>query len=47
MINGQEFCKEEELMKSVYGVFVSYIEIYNNYIYELLEEMPLDPIKPK
>ena len=32
---------------SSYTVFVSYIEIYNNYIYDLLEEMPFDPIKPK
>lgn len=27
-----------------YAVFVSYIEIYNNYIYDLLEELPYDPI---
>lgn len=27
-----------------YGVFVSYVEIYNNYIYDLLEELPYDPI---
>ena len=25
-------------------MFVSYIEIYNNYIYDLLEELPIDPI---
>ncbi|XP_076011368.1 kinesin-like protein KIF23 isoform X2 [Genypterus blacodes] len=30
-----------------YSVFVSYIEIYNNYIYDLLEEAPFDPIRPK
>ncbi|XP_067136439.1 kinesin-like protein KIF23 [Centruroides vittatus] len=30
-----------------YAVFVSYIEIYNNYIYDLLEDIPIDPIKPK
>ncbi|XP_050007917.1 kinesin-like protein KIF23 isoform X12 [Alexandromys fortis] len=48
MINVQEFCKAEEIDEdSVYGVFVSYIEIYNNYIYDLLEEVQLDPIKPK
>jgi len=35
------------LLEGVYGVFVSYIEIYNNYIYDLLEEVPFDPIKPK
>ncbi|XP_016001249.1 kinesin-like protein KIF23 isoform X6 [Rousettus aegyptiacus] len=48
MINLQEFCKAEDVDEdSVYGVFVSYIEIYNNYIYDLLEEVPFDPIKPK
>ncbi|XP_048649430.1 kinesin-like protein KIF23 isoform X3 [Marmota marmota marmota] len=48
MINVQEFCKAGEVDEdSVYGVFVSYIEIYNNYIYDLLEEVPFDPIKPK
>ncbi|XP_069899110.1 kinesin-like protein KIF23 isoform X4 [Dipodomys merriami] len=48
MINVQEFCKAEEVDEdSVYGAFVSYFEIYNNYIYDLLEEVPFDPIKPK
>lgn len=48
MINVQEFCKAEEVDEdSVYGVFVSYIEIYNNYLYDLLEEVQFDPIKPK
>ncbi|XP_018108829.1 kinesin-like protein KIF23 isoform X10 [Xenopus laevis] len=48
MINIQEHCKVEDVDEdSVYSVFVSYIEIYNNYIYDLLEEIPLDPIKPK
>ncbi|XP_067358684.1 kinesin-like protein KIF23 isoform X2 [Channa argus] len=32
---------------SCYSVFVSYIEIYNNYIYDLLEEIQEDAIKPK
>ncbi|XP_029008411.1 kinesin-like protein KIF23 isoform X2 [Betta splendens] len=32
---------------SCYSVFVSYIEIYNNYIYDLLEENQDDAIKPK
>ncbi|KAJ0036172.1 hypothetical protein NQD34_004849 [Periophthalmus magnuspinnatus] len=32
---------------SCYSVFVSYIEIYNNEIYDLLEEAPFDPIRPK
>ena len=27
-----------------YAVFVSFVEIYNNYIYDLLEELPYDPI---
>lgn len=30
-----------------YTIFVSYIEIYNNLVYDLLEETPIDPIKPK
>ncbi|XP_019333376.2 kinesin-like protein KIF23 isoform X9 [Alligator mississippiensis] len=48
MINVQDHCKVEEVDEdSVYSVFVSYIEIYNNYIYDLLEEIPYDPIKPK
>lgn len=29
---------------NIYAVFVSYIEIYNNYVYDLLEELPHDPI---
>ncbi|XP_034542255.1 kinesin-like protein KIF23 isoform X11 [Notolabrus celidotus] len=32
---------------SSYSIFVSYIEIYNNYIYDLLEENQEDAIKPK
>ena len=32
---------------SSYAVFVSYIEIYNNYVYDLLDDTPIDPIKPK
>ncbi|NXV28261.1 KIF23 protein, partial [Rissa tridactyla] len=48
MINVQDQCKVEEVDEdNVYCVFVSYIEIYNNYIYDLLEEAPFDPIKPK
>ncbi|XP_069480325.1 kinesin-like protein KIF23 isoform X7 [Ambystoma mexicanum] len=48
MINVLDHCKVEEVDEdSVYSVFVSYIEIYNNYIYDLLEEVPYDPIKPK
>ncbi|XP_061451507.1 kinesin-like protein KIF23 isoform X9 [Rhineura floridana] len=48
MINVQDNCKVEEVDEdNVYSVFVSYIEIYNNYIYDLLDESPFDPIKPK
>ncbi|XP_060031607.1 kinesin-like protein KIF23 isoform X1 [Erinaceus europaeus] len=48
MLTVREFCKVDEVDEdSVYGVFVSYVEIYNNYIYDLLEEAPLDPVKPK
>ncbi|XP_060116133.1 kinesin-like protein KIF23 isoform X1 [Heteronotia binoei] len=48
MINVQDNCKLEDVDEdNVYSVFVSYIEIYNNYIYDLLDEAPLDPIKPK
>uniref|UniRef100_A0A8C9TSA5 Kinesin-like protein n=1 Tax=Scleropages formosus TaxID=113540 RepID=A0A8C9TSA5_SCLFO len=48
MINPGETCKAEGVDEdSSYSVFVSYIEIYNNYIYDLLEEGPIDPIKPK
>ncbi|NXO91201.1 KIF23 protein, partial [Certhia brachydactyla] len=48
MMDVQEQCKAAEVDEdNVYGVFVSYIEIYNNYIYDLLEEAPLDSIKPK
>ncbi|CAN9499362.1 unnamed protein product [Ophioblennius macclurei] len=32
---------------SSYSIFVSYVEIYNNYIYDLLEETQEDAIKPK
>ena len=32
---------------SGYSVFVSYVEIYNNYVYDLLEELPNDPIKQR
>ncbi|XP_038275854.1 kinesin-like protein KIF23 isoform X3 [Dermochelys coriacea] len=48
MISVRDHCKVEEVEEdNVYSVFVSYIEIYNNYIYDLLEEVPFDPIKPK
>ncbi|NXX18554.1 KIF23 protein, partial [Podargus strigoides] len=48
MINVQDHCRVEEVDEdNIYSVFVSYIEIYNNYIYDLLEEAPFEPIKPK
>uniref|UniRef100_A0A9J8AHS9 Kinesin-like protein n=1 Tax=Cyprinus carpio carpio TaxID=630221 RepID=A0A9J8AHS9_CYPCA len=48
MISPEEACKASGVDEdSSYSVFVSYIEIYNNYIYDLLEETPFDPIKPK
>ncbi|RMB94189.1 hypothetical protein DUI87_28995 [Hirundo rustica rustica] len=48
MIDVRDRCRAQEVDEdNVYGVFVSYIEIYNNYIYDLLEEAPLDSVKPK
>ncbi|XP_023670878.1 kinesin-like protein KIF23 isoform X2 [Paramormyrops kingsleyae] len=48
MINPGEACKAEGVDEdSSYSVFVSYVEIYNNYIYDLLEEATIDLIKPK
>uniref|UniRef100_A0A673Z8Y6 Kinesin-like protein n=1 Tax=Salmo trutta TaxID=8032 RepID=A0A673Z8Y6_SALTR len=48
MISPEEACKCEGVDEdSCYSVFVSYIEIYNNYIYDLLEEAPIDPIRHK
>ncbi|KAK9542372.1 hypothetical protein VZT92_000242 [Zoarces viviparus] len=48
MISSDEACKYENVDEDCcYSVFVSYIEIYNNYIYDLLEDAPLDPIRPK
>ncbi|KAM3869948.1 kinesin-like protein KIF23 [Diretmus argenteus] len=48
MITPEEACKLDGVDEdSSHSVFVSYIEIYNNYIYDLLEETPYDPIKPK
>ncbi|XP_061185396.1 kinesin-like protein KIF23 isoform X2 [Saccostrea echinata] len=45
----QERISDPTILTSVdddnqYAVFVSYIEIYNNYVYDLLEELPYDPI---
>lgn len=32
---------------SLYTVFVTYVEIYNNYVYDLLEEQQSNSIKQK
>ncbi|XP_067351941.1 kinesin-like protein KIF23 isoform X4 [Channa argus] len=48
MINPDEACKSENVVEDCcYSVFVSYIEIYNNYIYDLLEDAPFDSVRPK
>ena len=48
MISPEDACKSTSVDEdSCYSVFVSYIEIYNNYIYDLLEDTPYDPIRPK
>uniref|UniRef100_A0A3B4ZQI9 Kinesin-like protein n=1 Tax=Stegastes partitus TaxID=144197 RepID=A0A3B4ZQI9_9TELE len=48
MISSEEACKSDSVDEDCcYSVFVSYIEIYNNYIYDLLEDAPFDPIRPK
>ncbi|KAF6738936.1 Kinesin-like protein KIF23 [Oryzias melastigma] len=48
MITPEEACKADGVDEdSSYSVFVSYIEIYNNYIYDLLEETQEDVVKPK
>ncbi|XP_074523311.1 kinesin-like protein KIF23 isoform X2 [Halichoeres trimaculatus] len=48
MISSKEACKFENVDEDCgYSVFVSYIEVYNNYIYDLLEDAPFDPIRPK
>ncbi|KAG7283792.1 hypothetical protein CRUP_034416, partial [Coryphaenoides rupestris] len=48
MISPEQACKFDNVDEdSAYSVFVSYIEIYNNYIYDLLEDTPFDPIRPK
>lgn len=48
MIKPEEAYKADGVDEdSSYSVFVSYIEIYNNYIYDLLEDTQEDAIKPK
>nr|XP_020496846.1 kinesin-like protein KIF23 isoform X5 [Labrus bergylta] len=48
MISSEEACKSDNVDEDCcYSVFVSYVEVYNNYIYDLLEDAPFDPIRPK
>ncbi|XP_057709401.1 kinesin-like protein KIF23 isoform X2 [Corythoichthys intestinalis] len=48
MISPQGECKAENVDEDCcYSIFVSYIEVYNNYIYDLLEDAPFDPIRPR
>ncbi|XP_060924546.1 kinesin-like protein KIF23 [Limanda limanda] len=48
MISAEEACKSENVDEDCcYSVFVSYVEIYNNYIYDLLEDASIDPIRSK
>ncbi|XP_013886902.1 kinesin-like protein KIF23 isoform X2 [Austrofundulus limnaeus] len=48
MLKPEEAYKADSVDEdSSYSVFVSYIEIYNNYIYDLLEDGLEDAIKPK
>ncbi|XP_034432056.1 kinesin-like protein KIF23 isoform X5 [Hippoglossus hippoglossus] len=48
MISAEEACKSENVDEDCcYSVFVSYVEIYNNYIYDLLEDASFDPIRSK
>lgn len=48
MITPEEAWKADGVDEdSGYSIFVSYIEIYNNYIYDLLEETQEEAIKPK
>lgn len=48
MIKPEEAFKADGMDEdSCYSIFVSYIEIYNNYIYDLLEDTQEDAIKPK
>ncbi|XP_061526404.1 kinesin-like protein KIF23 isoform X2 [Phycodurus eques] len=48
MITPQEACKAENVDEDCcYSILVSYVEVYNNYIYDLLEDAPFDYIRPK
>ncbi|CAF99883.1 unnamed protein product, partial [Tetraodon nigroviridis] len=48
MIHSEEACKCDNVDEDCcYSVFVSYIEVYNNYIYDLLEDAQFDSVRPK
>lgn len=48
MLTSDEACRADGVDEdSSYSILISYIEIYNNYIYDLLEEMQEDAIKAK
>lgn len=40
-------CELSEDNRNLFSVFVSYVEIYNNYIYDLLDDRVIDQIKQK
>ncbi|XP_068617155.1 kinesin-like protein KIF23 [Brachionichthys hirsutus] len=48
MISSEQECKSENVVEDCcYTVFVSYIEVYNNYIYDLLEDASFDTMRSK
>lgn len=48
MIHSEEACRCDHVDEDCcYSVFVSYIEVYNNYIYDLLEDAQFDSFRPK
>lgn len=48
MLTSEEASKADGVDEdSSYSIFISYIQIYNNYIYDLLEETQEDAIKSK
>nr|XP_015809079.2 kinesin-like protein KIF23 isoform X2 [Nothobranchius furzeri] len=48
MITPEESRKSKNIDEDCsYSVFVSYVEIYNNYIYDLLEDAQFDSVRPK
>lgn len=47
-VRAYETAKVEDVdIDMSYAVFVSYTEVYNNYVYDLLEDYLIDPIKPR